>query len=197
MQVIGLTGGIGSGKSSAADLLGSFGAIVIDADAEGHKAYARGTLGWRRVVELFSENVLHPDGEVDRNKLGKLVFSDPRALAWLNSAIHPLIRDRIVTQLEELSSHGTNVTVIEAALLRQAGWDDLVDEIWVMKAPSQLVIDRLSADRGLERWEIRRRIDAQEAKTVESDADVLIDNNGSLEDLRSKLEMVWRERILN
>ncbi len=66
-----------------------------------------------------------------------------------------------------------------------------------MKAPSQLVIDRLSADRGLERWEIRRRIDAQEAKTVESDADVLIDNNGSLEDLRSKLEMVWRERILN
>ena len=197
MRVIGLTGGIGTGKSEAATALAELGAEVIDADAEGHLAYRSGTPGWERVVELFGRDVLGPDGEVDRQKLGSIVFGDPAALASLNEVVHPLIRERIEARLAELDASGTPVAVVDAALLYQAGWDDLTDEVWVVTAPPEAVARRLLAQRGMSEQTLRRRLDAQgRAETPASRAGVTIENTGSLEELRDRVGRLWRQRIL-
>lgn len=194
MRVIGLTGGIGTGKSEAAAALAELGAEVIDADAEGHLAYRSGTPGWERVVELFGRDILGPDGEVDRSKLGSIVFGDPAALASLNEVVHPLIRERIEARLAELAASGTGVAVVDAALLYQAGWDELTDEVWVVTAPQDAVAERLVARRGMSGQTLRRRIEAQgPAETLASRAAVTIDNAGSLRELRDRVGRLWHQ----
>ena len=196
MRVIGLTGGMGAGKSAVAATLERLGASVIDADHEGHEAYAKGAMGWRRISELFGEGVLTDDGEVDRRKLGQLVFGSPEALGWLNAAIHPIIRDRIQARLGELAEQGCAVAVIDAAVLVHAGWDDLADEVWTVRAPEEQVAERVAEQRGLQPWEVRRRIAAQEALVRESEAkaSVLIENSGTVDELRAKVEQLWKDR---
>ena len=194
MRVIGLTGGIGTGKSEAAAALAELGAEVIDADAEGHLAYRSGTPGWERVVELFGRDILGPDGEVDRSKLGSIVFGDPAALASLNEVVHPLIRERIETRLAELAASGTGIAVVDAALLYQAGWDDLTDEVWVVTAPQEAVAERLVARRGMSGQTLRRRLEAQgTAETLASRAAVTIENAGSLRELRDRVGRLWHQ----
>ncbi len=196
MRVIGLTGGIGAGKSEAAKVLAELGAAVIDADAEGHRAYAKGTIGWRRIVEIFSPDLLNDDGEIDRGRLGALVFASPQALAWLNAAIHPLIRQQASRAINERRDAGCPAAVIDAALLYQAGWDDLTDEVWAVSASPAAVVERLRA-RGLSPEEIRRRMEAQgRVELLLTRADVLIDNSGSIEELRARIRQLWEERIL-
>ena len=198
MRVIGLTGGIGAGKSEAASALEKLGARVIDADREGHEAYAHGSMGWRRITELFGAGVLTDGGEVDRARLGQLVFSNPQALAWLNAAVHPLIRDRLADWLDEKRLLGTKVAVIDAAVLYQAGWDDLTDEVWVVTATVDEVVARLTGSRVLHASEVHRRLGAQEEMVREavSRADVVIENNGTLPELHETVERFWNERIL-
>jgi dephospho-CoA kinase len=196
VRVIGLTGGIGVGKSEVSAALAKLGAHVIDADHEGHQTYARGAFGWRRIMEMFGDAVLTDDQEIDRRKLGELVFGNSQAMAWLNAAIHPLIRARLKIRLEELSSQGAQVAVIDAALLYEAGWDDLADEVWLVRAPAEAVIQRLAAQRGLQDGEVERRIDAQEPpKRAAARADVIIDNTGNLLELQGTVERLWTERI--
>lgn len=198
MRVIGLTGGIGTGKSEVAATLAELGATVIDADAEGHLTYRRGSVGWQRVVDLFGESVLDEAGEVDRAKLGSLVFADAQALAALNAAVHPLIRERVAARLAELAEGSTEVAVVDAAVLYQAGWNDLTDEVWVVAAPAQAVADRLGAQRGMEQAAVRRRLEAQgDPAPLTTRADVVIDNTGSLEQLRARVMQLWVERILS
>ncbi len=198
MRVIGLTGGMGTGKSEIAAALAELGAMVIDADAEGHLAYRSGTVGWERVVELFGRGILDAEGQVDRSKLGLIVFGDPRALASLNDAVHPLIRKCIETRLAELSASGTGVAVVDAALLYQAGWDDLTDEVWVVTAPPASVAERLRAQRGMSERTLRRRLEALgPAEPLARRADVAIDNAGSLSELRDRVGALWRQRILS
>ena len=198
MRVIGLTGGMGTGKSEVATALAELGAEVIDADREGHLAYRAGTPGWDRVVELFGKRILDAEGQVDRAKLGSLVFEDRRALASLDAAVHPLIRERIEARLAELSASGTGVAVVDAALLYQAGWDDLTDEVWVVTAPPEAVAERLRAQRGMAGGALRRRLDAQgSAGAPIRGADVVIDNGGSLSELRDRVGRLWRQRILS
>ena len=196
MRVIGLTGGIGAGKSEVSAVLSGLGAAIIDADREGHLAYRNGSIGWRRIVELFSVEMLGEDGEIDRQKLGRLVFGSPQAMAWLNAAIHPLIRQQVSQQLTDQREAGTEVVVVDAALLYQAKWDDLTDEVWAVVAPVEYVIERLKAQRGLEGWEIRRRIDAQEPVDMERRADVVITNTGTVEELHAEVRRLWYQRIL-
>ncbi|MCH7609012.1 MAG: dephospho-CoA kinase [Chloroflexi bacterium] len=194
MRVIGLTGGIGTGKSEAAAALAELGAEVIDADAEGHLAYRSGTPGWERVVELFGRDILGPDGEVDRSKLGSIVFGNPAALASLNEVVHPLIRERIEARLAELAASGTGIAVVDAALLYQAGWDDLTDEVWVVTAPQDAVAERLVARRGMSEQTLRRRLEAQgPAGALGSRADATIDNAGSLSELRDRVGYLWHQ----
>ena len=197
MRVIGLTGAIGAGKSEAARVLAELGVAVVDADAEGRRSYAKGTIGWRRLVELFSSRILDEEDEIDRSRLGALVFANPQALAWLNAAIHPLIRDRVTQALAEHREQGTAVAVVDAALLYQAKWDDLADETWAVSAPAELALERLAA-RGMSAEDARKRAAAQgDPEEALRRADAIIENKGSLDDLKANVRRAWRERILS
>ena len=196
MRVIGLTGGIGTGKSEVSKALANLGAQVIDADSEGHRAYRKGTIGWRRIVEIFSSELLDEQDEVDRARLGALVFNNPQALAWLNAAIHPLIRRSVTDAVRLASESSYQAAIIDAALLYQAGWDNLTDEVWAVTAPPEMVENRLQT-RGMEQAEIQRRLDAQgEQATWLTKATIVINNAGSLEDLENRVQQLWNERIL-
>ena len=196
VKIIGLTGGIGTGKTEVSQVLEGLGAEVISADAMGRLAYARNTDGWRLVVDEFGEGVLGPDGAVDRVRLGAAVFSDERQLRRLNSIVHPLIRSMVENRLAELGKRGTQVVVIEAALLLEARWDDLVDEVWVVAASEDLAVGRAAARSGLEPDAVRARVRAQMPQSERvARADVVIENSGSLESLRVRVSEVWRNRI--
>jgi dephospho-CoA kinase len=189
---------MGAGKSSVAAVLQRLGAEVINADREGHETYAPGSMGWRRIVAMFGEDLLTEDSQIDRRKLGQLVFGNPQALAWLNAALHPLIRERIKSKLEGLEAAGCKVAVIDAAVLVQAGWDDLADEVWVVRAPIEQAAARVAGARGLKDWEVRGRIEAQRemVRQAEAKADTIIDNEGTLDELRAKVTQLWTERNL-
>ena len=148
MLSIGLTGGIGTGKSLVSNILNDIGATVVNADLLGHEAYLPGTVGFDMVVDAFGDQIVGEDGTVDRKKLGPIVFSSPQNMSKLNAIMHPLIRDMIQGQLEEYSSNGTDVVVVEAAVLIEAGWQDLFDEVWVVTSDKETVIERLK-DRNL------------------------------------------------
>lgn len=195
MRIIGLTGGIGTGKSEVSATLRSLGGEIIDADREGHLAYRKDTEGWRRLLELFGESIKGEDGEIDRRQLGQLVFGDPQAMGRLNAAIHPLIKDRVSARIQELADGGTDVAVIDAALFYQAGWDDLTNEVWVVTSPSDQTLARLAAQRGMDEEEARGRIEAQEPpEAIASRADVVIENKGTLEQLKANVTSIWNER---
>ena len=196
MKTIGLTGGIGVGKGEVASVLRSLGAVVINADLEVHRLYRKGTEGWRRVVSFFGRGILDEAEEVDRQRLGQLVFADPAALEHLNVALHPLAREAVGAQLAKWEQEGQTVAVVEAPLLLEAGWHDLVDEVWVVLAPPHLVVSRLRDQRGLDEPEVQRRVQAQSSAEWKTQrAHVVIENTGTREELRSKVEALWQERI--
>ena len=196
MKVIGLTGGIGVGKSSVVSLLQSLGAHIIEADQVGHRVYRPGTEGWQRVVVLFGPDILDANEEVDRKRLGELVFSDPDAIASLNAAVHPLISEEIQARLKALEGDGAAVAVVEAAVLLEAEWDAMVDEVWVVSAPEERTIERVQLQRGLTEPQVRQRMKAQSpAERKLQRADVVIDNGADTEALRRRVESLWRERL--
>ena len=196
MKVIGLTGGIGTGKGEVAGILRALGGVVIDADLEAHGAYRKGTEGWRRVVSLFGEGILDGAGEINRERLGQVVFADPCAMERLNAALHPLVREAVRARLGCLRKEGKPVAVVEAALLLEAGWQDMVDEVWVIDAPAKAVVSRLQAQRGLDEEAIMQRRRAQtSAEWKRERADVVIDNSGTLQDLCSRVLSLWEKRI--
>ncbi len=192
MKIIGLTGGIGSGKSTAAKILAEFGAKVIDADKVAHEVFNPGTEGLQKVVETFGKGVLDEVGTIDRKKLGEIVFNNPSALATLNEIIHPRAYDLTKSRLEEFRMQGTEVVVLEVILLVEAGWDHLVDEIWVTVATEDTVVKRLQESRGLTKEEILTRIHAQTPNEERIKyADEIIKNDGSYEELKKKISELW------
>jgi dephospho-CoA kinase len=200
MFVIGLTGGIGTGKSEVARLLGTLGAEVIEADRVGHEAYAPGTPGWREVVEAFGVGVLDADGRIDRKRLGGIVFGDEQARERLNAIVHPIVRQLLEERIARLEREGARVVVIEVPLLieaikQQSRWTRILDEIWVVTAPVEQVVARVRARSGLDETAIRSRIGSQatERERIEH-ADAVIDNSGSLEGLKRKVTNLWCER---
>ena len=200
MFVIGLTGGIGTGKSEVSRLLGALGAEVIEADKVAHEAYEPGTPGWREVVEAFGEGVLDADGRIDRKRLGGIVFGDEQARERLNAIVHPIVRQLLGERIEGLDRKGARVVVIEVPLLieaikQQSRWTRMLDEIWVVTAPEEQVVARVRARSGLDEKAIRTRIGSQatERERIEH-ADAVIDNSGSLEGLQCEVTNLWRER---
>ncbi|RJO61127.1 MAG: dephospho-CoA kinase [Dehalococcoidia bacterium] len=194
MRVIGITGTIGSGKSTVAGFLGELGARVIDADEVGHEVYLPGTDGWKAVVEAFGEGVIAPDGTVDRHKLGEIVFKNPAALAKLNSIVHPLITKKVQSRLKELRQKETRIVVLEAALLIEAGWSPLVDEIWVTTAPESVIHKRLAAKRELSHSQIQARIKMQLPLSEQTKwAGRVIDTNIPLPELETRVAALWRK----
>lgn len=196
MITIGLTGGIGSGKTAAAAILGELGATLIDADKVGHEAYLPGTRCWQEVVDAFGRDVVAADGAIDRKNLGARVFSDPEALKKLNAIVHPRIAEDINERIRYMRSRGLETPiVVEAAVLIEANWQWLVDEIWVVTTSRENAIERVTASRGLSRPEVERRIASQISDAERTaDAACIVRNDGTLADLRAALERCWRER---
>ena len=188
--VIGLTGGIASGKSVVSGMLLKRGAYVIDADKVGHDVYLPGTEGFRRVVGAFGQEMVAADGTIDRRRLGERVFAEPAALARLNALVHPLIGDEIRRRIAAALEQERPI-VIEAAIMLEAGWR-FFDRIWVVVVSREVAIARVTASRGLARAEVERRIDAQmsnaERRRV---ADLVIENDGTVAELRAKVEAAW------
>ena len=196
MLVVGLTGGIGTGKSEAARYLVSLGAALIDADLVGHEAYQPHAEAWVRVVEAFGEGVLLPNGEIDRRNLGAIVFSDPEQLARLNGIMHPLMARMVQDKIEALRNEGADVVVVEAALLFEAGWDSLVQEVWVTDAPEEAVIHRLEQRNGMSEEEARKRLSSQMSRLERLErADCVIDNSGDLAKMKKAIDELWKTRV--
>jgi dephospho-CoA kinase len=190
--VVGLTGGIGSGKSTVAAILAELGGHVIDADKIGHEVYRPGTEGFRAVVDAFGAGVVGADGTIDRRVLGGIVFADEAARMRLNALVHPLIGREIARRIEAARGEERPI-VVEAALLLEAGWRPLIDQVWLVSVPRETAIARLIASRGLTRVEVERRLDAQVTDAARRPlADVVIDNDGSPEALRTQVESAWR-----
>ena len=191
--VIGLTGGIGSGKSTVASMLAALGAHVIDADAVGHDVYRPGTEGFRQVVAAFGDDVVGADGAIDRRRLGARVFADPRELTRLNAIVHPLIALEIRRRIADaVTAAPERPIVVEAAIMIEAGWR-FFDRIWLVTASRETAIARVAASRGLSRAEIGRRIDAQMPEAERrKHAHLVIENDGSLDALRAQVEAAWR-----
>ena len=196
MLVIGLTGGIGTGKSEAARHMVSLGAALIDADVVGHEAYTPHAEAWQQVVEAFGEGILQPSGEIDRRSLGAIVFSDPEQLARLNGIMHPLMARMVREKIEALEAEGAEVVVVEAALLFEAGWDSLVQEVWVTDSSEDAVIHRLSQRNGMSEEEARKRLDSQMSRAERlGRADVVIDNSGDVAEMRETISELWETRV--
>jgi dephospho-CoA kinase len=195
VKTIGVTGGIGSGKSAVVAALAKRGATVIDADRVGHSVYEPGTPGWQQVVAAFGREIVAADGTIDRKRLGARVFGDARELARLNAIVHPLIRAAVAQQVAAARG-GTQPVIVEAALLIEAKWHDLVDEVWLVVAAPAVIEARLVDQRGMDRAAIAARVQAQlsDAERV-AHATLTIDNSGSREALDEQVARLWRERL--
>ena len=192
-KVIGLTGGIGSGKSTVSQCLGELGVVILDADKLGHEAYKPDTEAWREVVAAFGNQILTTSGEIDRKKLGGIVFSNPESLSLLNQIMHPRLYDMIKARIEEYRQQEVDVVVLEAAILIEANWISLADEVWVTVAPEAMVLERLEKQRGLAEEQILARIRSQlSAEERTRHADVVINNDGKLEEVKAKVKELWQ-----
>jgi dephospho-CoA kinase len=191
---IGLTGGIGAGKTAVARRFAELGALVVDADALAREVVAAGTPGLAAVVAEFGPGVLRPDGGLNRAALGRLVFADEDRRARLNSIVHPLVRRR-AAELVAAAPAGT-VVVQDVPLLVETGQADRFDLVVVVEAPAELRVERLARDRGMSAEEARSRMAAQatdgQRRAV---ADVVLVNDGDLDRLRAEVDRVWRERV--
>ncbi|HEU4348031.1 MAG TPA: dephospho-CoA kinase [Actinoplanes sp.] len=192
---IGLTGGIGAGKTAVARRFAELGALVVDADALARAAVAAGTPGLAAVVAEFGPGVLGPDGELDRPALGRLVFGDEGVRARLNAIVHPLVRRR-AAELIAAAPPGT-VVVQDVPLLVETGQADRYDLVVVVEAPAELRAERLARDRGMSPDEARSRMAAQATdEQRRAAADVVLVNDGDLDELRAEVDRVWRERVV-
>jgi len=201
MKVIGLTGGIGSGKSTVSRFLAELGAVIIDTDKVGHELFKPDTETWREVVAVFSRQILTPQGEVDRDKLGKIVFADPAARARLNGIMHPRIRNWVKDEIKEYRRNGVKLLVLEVPLLLEASGPSLaddVDEVWITVAPEATVLKRLKERGGISEEQILARIRSQlSAEERAKRADVIIDTDCSLDELGARVRELWRKRALD
>ena len=196
MLVIGLTGGIGTGKSEVARLLGSLGAAPINADQIGHEAYTPHSETWNLVVDAFGEGILQESGEIDRRALGGIVFSDPEEMAKLNAIMHPQMASMVTDRIDSLRGDGAEVVVVEAAVLFEAGWETLVDEVWSTDSPVETVVQRLQAARGISPEEARKRIDSQMDREERlGRSDVVVDNSGDVARLERTVRELWQSRV--
>jgi phosphopantetheine adenylyltransferase/dephospho-CoA kinase len=192
--IVGLTGGIASGKSTVSQILAGLGATVIDADKLGHEAYLPGTRGHHDLVGAFGEGILAEDGTVDRRKLGPIVFGAPEKLKQLNQIIWPRIREIAQKRFDERRAAGDRIVVLEAAVLFEAGWDADCDEVWTTEVDQEQAIARLVARNNLTPEAALARITAQLTNEERRKrAKVVIVNTGSLEDLEAQVRRHWQE----
>ncbi|WP_328556128.1 dephospho-CoA kinase [Streptomyces sp. NBC_00358] len=194
MLKVGLTGGIGAGKSEVSRLLVEHGAVLIDADRIAREVVAPGTPGLAAVVDAFGDDVLAPDGGLDRPKLGSIVFADAERLAVLNSIVHPLVGTRS-RALEDEAPEGA-VVVHDVPLLAENGLASLYDLVIVVDAHPETQLDRLVRLRGMTEDDARARMAAQAPRDKRLEiADIVIDNDVPLDELERRVRDVWGDLV--
>ena len=195
MYVIGVTGGIGCGKSTVAQLLKEKGAVVIDADRVAHELYAPGTELHKKLVKAFGGGILKADKTIDRAELGSCAFTSPKDVKRLNSIVHrPLIME-LRRRLRELRDKD-GICVLDAALLMEWNLFDLVDKLVVVFAQDEVRLERLRRNRDMAQTELKHRIESQIPQQEKTDlADWVIDNSMSLRETRKQVEQLWKEVV--
>ena len=192
MRVVGLTGGIGTGKSTVSTMLRELGATVIDADEATRAVQARGSDGLRQLVEEFGPEILTPAGDLDRARLAEIAFRDPGARQRLNGIVHPLVRLWMAERQQEAAERGDPVVVLDIPLLFEARGAGAFETVLLVYAPEDVQLDRLVRLRGMSEDQARARIEAQlpieEKRTLASH---VIENTGDLETLRREVERAW------
>jgi dephospho-CoA kinase len=207
MKVIGLTGGIASGKSTVSHFLEGLGAVIIDADSLWHEALEADSELRQKIVVAFGKDILNPDGGVDRQKLGKVVFANSEALARLNNIMQPWMYQAVKARIEDYRRRGVRVVVLELPLLvevplslgaGQPSLSDETDEVWVTVAKESTVLKRLKDKSGLSEAGSRARIRSQLPSTERlKHADVVIDTDCSLGELKARVEKLWHRLSLD
>ncbi|MFD6094817.1 dephospho-CoA kinase [Nocardiopsis flavescens] len=196
MLKVGLTGGIGSGKSAVSAELAGYGAVVVDADAIAREVVEPGTPGLAAVVGEFGAEVLAPDGSLDRARLGEIVFADEARLARLNAIVHPLVGERSAELMELAREWGAPVLVYDVPLLVENGLEPLYDVVVVVDTPDEERVRRVVRTRGMDPEQVRARIRAQaDRETRLAAADLVVDNSGTREQLTERVARLWDELL--
>ena len=196
MLVIGLTDNFGTGKTTVSQILAELGPVIIDADKLGHDLLQPDTETYGEILAAFGKSILKPNREIDRNKLGKLVFADATALTRLNQIMHPRMYEIAKRKIEEYLKTDTKIVVLEAALLIEAGWTPLVDRAWVTVAPEATIVRRLKSERGLKEEQVLARLRTQmPSEKKAKQADVVIDTDCPLDELRTKVTELWHNLL--
>ncbi|MDD3439672.1 MAG: dephospho-CoA kinase [Clostridiaceae bacterium] len=191
-MVIGLTGGIASGKSTVSAKLKELGAAVIDADLLARDVVRKGEIAYNKIVQCFGADILLPGGDIDRKKLGDIVFSDKEKLELLNSITHPEIINRMKERIQELKAEGAKVIVVDAAILIEMGLHKYVDSVWVLSVDRETQLKRLAERDKYDYREAENRINSQFTDEVRKKyADVVIDNSKPIEEVEKRLEELW------
>jgi len=199
--VLGLIGGIASGKSTVSKLLQEHGASVIDADRVAHRVYEPRTQCFHQLVATFGEEIVGSDGHIDRKALGRRVFGGGDAVAQkqkLESIVWPSAKELVRQEIEQLKQTNVACIVLEAALLVEANWLDLVDEVWAVRVERDLALERvLSRNRDLDEREARHRVESQMTNAERAAyCQIEVDNNGSARDLELQVQALWEARVL-
>jgi len=194
MLIIGLTGNIGSGKSTVCQVLTKLGVTIIDADELAHETYKPHSQTRQELINAFGKDILKANEEIDRQKLGQIVFSHPDALAKLNQIVHPEAYRMAQEKIEDYRRQGAKAIVVEATLLIEAGWTDLVDKVWLVVAPEDVAIQRLTQHKGISEAQILTRLRTQmPAEEKMKYADEIIYNDGNLNQLEAKVTELWHK----
>lgn len=194
MYIIGLTGSIASGKSTVSRILAECGAPIVDADLIAREIAKRGQAGWSGIVEAFGEGVLLPNGELDRMKVGEMIFRDAKKRAMLDAIMHPIILERINTQIEELARAGYKAAVLDIPLLLELGWQDKVDAVWLVAVSPDVQKMRLMARNDLTEEQALARIASQMSIAEKRQyADKIIENDGTPEETATIVQKLWEE----
>ena len=198
MLIVGLTGGIGAGKSTAARLFSVRGAAVIDVDRLGHRVLEPGGRAYAAVIDTFGTGIVGGDGVIDRRALGRIVFSDPAELAKLNSISHPAINDELAVEIDQARARGVDVAILDLALLVESSLgridaDHSYSVVVTVEAPEALRVERAVA-RGMDRDDVRRRIAAQASEADRrAVADFVLVNDGDEQRLDAQVDACWQE----
>ena len=197
MLTIGLTGGIGSGKSTVSRILADLGAVILDADKIAQSTYAPGGPAYEAVVAAFGKTIVAADGTIDRARLGPIVFADPAALAKLTSIVWPATLAKMREMIAEMRRKGErNPIIVEAAILIEANWQPLFDEIWLVIASQPQAIERVESQRGMKPAQIEARIKAQLPDSERrKHASMIVDNSGTIAQLEQQMARVWADAL--